>query len=167
MDAIPPIGAVEANDEAERAVEIGVHQGLQRMGAERLAERRHAPERPGVRAAGIEEADASLVQERGDVLGRQKSAQQHLGCGGVDNDALPKPMLGQQLLKFRILVEIGARDLAAQGADKRLEIDALHHRFRVAARGGRRKLPGAGQRPAPIGRHKDDERDRATDKGFA
>ena len=77
----------------------------------------------------------------------------------------PKPMLGQQLLEFRILVEKGARDLAAQGPDKRLEIDALHHRFRVAARGGRRKLRRAGERPTPIGRDKDDERDRAADKG--
>ena len=85
MDAIAPIGTVQADDETARPVEMGVHHRLQGTGAERLAQRGHAPQRSGVPAARLGELDASLVQERGDVLGREKSAQQHLGRGGVDD----------------------------------------------------------------------------------
>ena len=80
------------------------------------------------------------------VSGVSKRAQQHLGGGAVEKDALPNR---RQLLKLRILVEKGARDLARERADQRLQIDALHHRFRVAALGGRGQLRRASQRPSP------------------
>jgi hypothetical protein len=70
----------------------------------------------------------------------------------------------QHFLKLRILLEISARDLAAQGTPQRRQIDALHHRLRVAPRSDRRKLRCAGQRPTPVSRNKDDEHDGATDK---
>ena len=104
---------------------------------------------PGVLAARAKNAHAPLGQERRDIVRRQEGAQQHLGCGGVEKDARPRR---RQLLKLRILVEKGARDLAAEGTDQRLQIDALHHCFRVATLGGRSQLRRAGERPAPIGR---------------
>ena len=109
VHAIPPIGTVQADNEAPEPIEMGVHQDLQRAGVERLAERGHAPNRPGVLSARAEDADASLVQERRDRVGRQKRAQQHLGGGAVEKDALPNR---RQLLKLRVLVEKSARDLA-------------------------------------------------------
>ena len=57
------------------------------------------------------------------------------------------------------LREIGARDLAAERAAERRDIDALHHRRCVAAPSGRRQLSRAGQRPTPIGHSKDNECD--------
>src|ERR1700722_19120233 len=61
MDAITPVGTVEADDETPRPVEIGVHQDLQRAGVERLAERGHAPNGPGILTAGANHAHTSLA----------------------------------------------------------------------------------------------------------
>ena len=55
MDAVKPIGTVQADDEAPGPVEMGVHEHLQRAGIERLAERGHAPDRSGVLSAGAED----------------------------------------------------------------------------------------------------------------
>ena len=127
------------------------------------AQWRHSPERLGVRSAGLGEADAAFVQERGDVLGRQNLAQQRLGRAAAD--ASHKPLLErQQLLKLRILLEISVRDLAADGAPERRQIDALHHRLRVALRSDRRELRRADERPTPVSRNKDDEHDGGADK---
>ena len=70
----------------------------------------------------------------------------------------------RQLLKLRILVEKGARDLAAQRADQRLQVDALHQSLRVAAPGRRGELSRAGERKAPVGREQDDKRDHAANE---
>ena len=105
--------------------------------------------------------DASLAQERRNILRREESAQQHLGRGAVENDALPNR---RRFLKLRICVEKGARDLARERADQRLQIDALHQSFRVATLGRRRELRRASERPAPIGRKEDDQRDRAANE---
>ena len=87
-----------------------------------------------------------------------RSAKQHLGCGAVEKDVLPNQW---RVLKLRILLGKSARNLAAEGPDQRLQIDALHNRFSIAALGGRSQLRRAGERPTPIGHDKDDERDRA------
>ena len=82
--------------------------------------------------------------------GRQISTQQHLGRGGVDADVARKPLLERhELSKLRVLLEIGARDLAAEGAAERGHIDALHHRRRIAALSGRRKAAPCRRAPNP------------------
>ena len=88
--------------------------------------------RSGVFSVGVEGRDASLAQDRRDIFGREKGAQQHFSCRAVENDALPNQRL---VFELRVVVEEGVRDLARERTDERLEIDALHHRFRVATLG--------------------------------